>query len=177
MKKIVVFLLILFFSSCCLDTIKTRYFPPIELDTVTVTKVIDGDTIEILIDGENERVRLVGIDTPEPYSNNNEKKWYGLPDDHLRKWGIEAFDYTNKRLYKKEVNISYDTVQGQKDEFGRTLAYIYIGNKNFNLELVENGYARVYTEKKSDLYLKLIEAETKARINKIGLWKYPLQDN
>ena len=74
MKKIVVFLLILFFSSCCLDTIKTRYFPPIELDTVTVTKVIDGDTIEILIDGENERVRLVGIDTPEPYSNNNEKK-------------------------------------------------------------------------------------------------------
>ena len=105
------------------------------------------------------------------------KKWYGLPDDHLRKWGIEAFDYTNKRLYKKEVNISYDTLQGQKDEFGRTLAYIYIGNKNFNLELVENGYARVYTEKKSDLYLKLIEAETKARINKIGLWKYPLQDN
>jgi micrococcal nuclease len=177
MKKIIVFFLLLLISTCCLDTIKTRYIQPIELDTVTVTKVIDGDTIEILIDGENERVRLVGIDTPEPNSNNNEKKWYGLPDDHLRKWGIEAFDYTNKRLYKKEVNISYDTIQERKDEFGRTLAYIYIEDKNFNLELVENGYARVYTEKKSDLYLKLIEAETKARINKIGLWNYPSQDN
>jgi micrococcal nuclease len=172
MKKIIVFFLLLLISTCCLDTIKSKYFS-IELDTVTVTKVIDGDTIEILIDGKNERVRLVGIDTPEPYSNNNEKKWYGLPDDHLRKWGIEAFKYTNKRLYKKEVNISYDKIQGRKDEFGRTLAYIYIDGNNFNLELVENGYARVYTEKKSDLYLRLIETETRARINKVGLWNYP----
>ena len=80
-------------------------------------------------------------------------------------------------MYRKEVNISYDAIQGQKDEFGRTLAYIYINDKNINLELVQNGYARVYTEKKSDLYLKLIEAETKAKINKVGLWNYSFQDN
>ncbi|MCC7573110.1 MAG: thermonuclease family protein, partial [Candidatus Methanofastidiosum sp.] len=122
-------------------------------------------------------IRLVGVDTPEPYSNNNESKWYGLPNTHLKKWGINAMDYTYKRLYKNEVNISYDYIQGQKDEFGRTLAYVYIDNKNFNLELVEKGYARVYTEKKSDLYIKLIEAQTKARINKLGLWDYPNQDN
>ncbi|KYC44667.1 MAG: hypothetical protein APG10_01544 [Candidatus Methanofastidiosum methylothiophilum] len=177
MKKIVILILILVVSSCCLDTIKSKYSVPIDYNTVLVTKVIDGDTLEIQIDGRNERVRLVGIDTPEPYSKNNEKKWYGLPDNHLRKWGVNAYNYTNKRLYKKEVNISYDSIQGVKDEFGRTLAYIYIDNKNINLELVENGYARVYTEKKSDLYLKLLEAEAKARINKIGLWNYSFEDN
>ena len=80
-------------------------------------------------------------------------------------------------MYKKEVNISYDNIQGQKDEFGRTLAYIYIDDNNINLELVQNGYAKVYTEKKSDLYLKLVEAETKARFNKVGLWNYSFQDN
>ena len=80
-------------------------------------------------------------------------------------------------MYRKEVNISYDNIQGKKDDFGRTLAYVYINEKNINLELVENGYARVYTEKKSDLYLKLIEAQTKARKNKVGVWEYSFEDN
>ncbi len=177
MKRLFTIFLILIISTCCIDSIKQIYSPVIGSESVLVIKVIDGDTIDILKAGKTERVRLVGIDTPEPYSKNNEKKWYGLPDDHLRKWGVNAFNYTNERLYRKEVNISYDTIQEPKDEFGRTLAYIYIDNKNFNLELVEKGYARVYTEKKSDLYIKLIGAQTKARINKLGFWDYPTQDN
>ncbi|HOI76895.1 MAG TPA: thermonuclease family protein [Methanofastidiosum sp.] len=177
MRKLSIIFLLLLVSTCCIDSIKQIYSPDIEVESVLVIKVIDGDTIDILKSGKTERVRLVGIDTPEPYSKNNEKKWYGLPDDHLRKWGVNAFNYTNERLYKKEVNISYDSIQGQKDEFGRTLAYIFIDNNNINLELVQNGYARVYTEKKSDLYFKLIEAETRARFNKLGLWNYSFHDN
>lgn len=177
MKQLFTIFLILIISTCCIDNIKQIYSPPIESESALVIKVIDGDTIDILKSGKTERVRLVGIDTPEPYSKNNEKKWNGLPDSHLRIWGVNAFNYTHERVYRKEVNISYDAIQGQKDEFGRTLAYIYINDKNINLELVQNGYARVYTEKKSDLYLKLIEAETKAKINKVGLWNYSFQDN
>jgi len=176
MKKIIGILLILFISTCCLETIKSKYSSN-QSESVMVIKVIDGDTIDIIKEGKTERIRLVGIDTPEPYSNNNQDKWYGLPEDHLKKWGVKALEYTNDRLYRKEVNISYDNVQGQKDDFGRTLAYVYIDNINFNVELVENGYARVYTEKKSDLYLKLIEAQTKARINKVGLWNFSTDDN
>jgi len=177
MKKIIVLLIILLISTCCVENIKSKYSPANGGENVLVIKVIDGDTIDILKAGETERIRLVGIDTPEPYSKNNEDKWYGLPDNHLRKWGVNAFNYTKERLYKKEVNISYDNMQGKKDDFGRTLAYVYINEKNINLELVENGYARVYTEKKSDLYLKLIEAQTKARKNKVGLWEYSFEDN
>lgn len=177
MKKLIIFILILFISTCCVESIKSRYSPSIELNTVLVTKVIDGDTVDVMHNGEVEKIRLVGIDTPELYSDNNTKKWYGLPNDHLKEWGFKAKDYTIDRLYMKEVNISYDLIQGKKDDYGRTLAYIIIDDKNFNLELVENGYARVYTEKKSDLYLKLIEAETKARITKTGLWNYSSQNN
>ncbi|HNV93499.1 MAG: hypothetical protein APG08_00722 [Candidatus Methanofastidiosum methylothiophilum] len=177
MKKILIVIFFILISICCVDPINLKYSPSNRINNVLVTKVIDGDTIEILVEENIEKVRLVGIDTPEPYSKNNESKWYNLPDKHLRKWGVNAFYYTNERLYNKEVNISYDTIQGQKDQFGRTLAYVYINNKNFNIELVKNGFARVYTEKKSDYYIILIKAETYARNNKIGLWNYSYQDN
>jgi len=172
MKKIIVFVL-LFLLTGCAQILKEPYNSQ---DTIarsaTVVKVIDGDTIDVLLDGKVEKIRLVGIDTPEPYSDNNTKKWFGLPNDHLKKWGVNAKDYTYSRLYRKEVNVSYDSIQGQKDYYGRTLAYIIIDNNNFNLELVENGYARVYTEKKSDMYLKLLEVQTRAQLNKTGLWNY-----
>lgn len=177
MKKILIVIFFLLISTCCVDPINLKYRPSDRINNILVTKVIDGDTIEILIEGKIEKVRLVGIDTPEPYSKNNESKWYNLPDKHLREWGVNAFNYTSERLYNKEVNISYDTIQGQKDQFGRTLAYIHIDNSNFNLELVKNGFARVYTEKKSDYYIILVKAETYARINKVGLWNYPHQNN
>lgn len=178
MRKIVValFVLVILLTSC-IDSLKQLKYPDNLSESVFVVKVIDGDTIEVMHNGEVEKIRLVGIDTPEPYSENNKKKWYGLPNDHLKKWGVKAKEYTADRVYMKEVNISYDLIQEKKDDYGRTLAYILIDNKNLNLELVENGYARVYTEKKSDLYLKLIEAETKARITKIGLWDYSPQNN
>lgn len=178
MRKIAVtlFFLVILLTGC-IDSLKQLKYPDNLSESVFVVKVIDGDTIEVMHNGEVEKIRLVGIDTPEPYSENNKKKWYGLPNDHLNKWGVKAKEYTADRVYMKEVNISYDLIQEKKDDYGRTLAYILIDNKNLNLELVENGYARVYTEKKSDLYLKLIEAETKARITKVGLWDYSPQNN
>jgi micrococcal nuclease len=178
MRKIfaALFVLVILLTGC-IDSLKQLKYSDNLSESVFVVKVIDGDTIEIMRNGEVEKIRLVGIDTPEPYSENNKKKWYGLPNDHLKKWGVKAKEYTADRVYMKEVNISYDLIQGNKDDYGRTLAYILIDNKNLNLELVENGYARVYTEKKSDLYLKLIEAETKARITKVGLWDYSPQNN
>ncbi len=172
MKRLIILLLIVLSTSCIEIFEETNKYNDNTSGTATVIKIIDGDTIDILYNGEVQKVRLVGIDTPEPYSDNNLKKWFGLPNKHLQLWGVKAKDYTYKRLYRKEVNISYDSIQGQKDDYGRTLASIIIDNNNFNLELVENGYARVYTEKNSELYWRLIEAQTKARINRVGLWDY-----
>lgn len=172
MRKLTVLILLVLFTGC-LESLKDLNYSDIRSsESVLVVKVIDGDTIDIVNGDKIEKIRLVGIDTPEPYSDNNTKKWYGLPNKHLKEWGVKARDYTNDKLYNKEVNISYDSIQGEKDDYGRTLAYVSIDGKNFNLELVENGYARVYTEKKSDLYLKLIEAQTRAQLNKVGLWNY-----
>ena len=78
MRKLFIIFLILLVSTCCIDSIKQIYSPTIEVESVIVIKVIDGDTIDILKAGETERVRLVGIDTPEPYSKNNEKNGMGF---------------------------------------------------------------------------------------------------
>lgn len=171
MKRLIIIILIIL-STSCIEIFKESNVNNEISESATVVKIIDGDTIDVLYNGEIQKIRLVGIDTPEPYSKNNTKKWYGLPNEHLNVWGIKAKDYAYERLNNKEVNISYDSIQGKKDEYGRTLAYIIVDRNNFNLELVENGYARVYTEKSSDLYWKLIEAQTKARINHVGLWDY-----
>jgi len=103
MRKLIVFIFILFISTCCVESIKSKYYSVNVSDAVVVVKIIDGDTIDVTNDGKIERIRLVGVDTPEPYSNNNESKWYGLPNTHLKKWGINAMDYTYKRLYKNEA--------------------------------------------------------------------------
>lgn len=120
----------------------------------TATYVIDGDTIEV--DGE-ERIRYLGINTPES----------GRP------YFAEATNENKKLVDEKEVNLEFDVQT--KDKYGRTLAYVWVGETMVNLELVYRGYANVYTfppnVKYKDLFL---EAEKEARENCRGLW-YPCE--
>jgi len=115
-----------------------------------VTYVIDGDTI--VVNGE-ERVRYLGMNTPES----------GRP------FFSEATQENKKLVDQREVKLEFD-VQTQ-DKYGRTLAYVWIGDTMVNLELVCRGYANVYTfppnVKYSDLFLK---AERNARDAQRGLW-------
>ena len=90
----------------------------------------DGDTVHVLSEGQDVRVRLIGVDTPEV-------GWYGGRPECF---GAEAGLYTRRRLNGRRVRLVFDV--DRFDRYGRTLAYVYVGQELFNLTLVQRGYAR-----------------------------------
>ena len=99
-------------------------------DTVVVNRVTDGDTIDVDIDGENTRVRLLNIDTPEIGHN-------GEPSECLAE---EAKQYLEGRLPKgTEVRLEYDSER--TDKYGRTLAGVFIDDDFINADVAAEGLA------------------------------------
>lgn len=125
-----------------------------------VTSVADGDTIRVkLDDGQELKIRLLGIDTPETHH----------PTKPVGCYGPEASDYTTKMLSGKDVELEYDVQR--YDKYGRTLAYVYLDGERYNDMLIENGYAKTLTILPNKKYsFKLLELELVAERNKVGLW-------
>jgi micrococcal nuclease len=123
---------------------------------------VDGDTIDVTISGHAERVRLIGIDTPET------KK----PDTPIQCYGEEASAYTSSLLAKgTPLRLERDVVA--RDDYGRLLAYVYrAGDGLFvNLDVIAKGYARVLTIKPNTAHMPdFVAAATAAEINGLGLW-------
>jgi endonuclease YncB( thermonuclease family) len=92
-------------------------------DTATVTRVIDGDTIDVNLNGQTVRVRYVGVNTPE----SNEVCYN------------EATQANSIFVNGKTVRLVKDV--SDTDQFGRLLRYIYVGDLNVNAAMVEQGYA------------------------------------
>jgi len=141
---------------------------------VHVVNVIDGDTIDVAFsDGTIDRVRFLGVDTPETSASGNKPGEYdGITDlECLASWGKEAKLFTKDYLQDKNIYIEFDPIAGKRGYYGRLLAYIYLQNgTDFTALLVKKGYARVYTEgefKKEDEYLKY---QNLAKSKKLGLW-------
>ena len=133
--------------------------PPSGSSLVPVTKVTDGDTIHVNFLGVDERVRLIGIDTPEV-------PWYGGKGDCF---GVEAGLYARSRLTKKSVRLSFD--QARRDRYGRLLAYVYLGGELFNLTLVRLGYARSDpVPPDTAMAPEFAAAEREARAAGLGRW-------
>ena len=105
-----------------------------------VTRVIDGDTIEVSDRlGKRYRIRLLGIDAPETKYSYRPATCYG----------DRAKSYARIKLQKQYVFLEQDKSQNQKDAYGRLLAYVYTkGMKLFNEEIIRDGYAQEYTYKK-----------------------------
>jgi len=116
--------------------------------------VADGDTIKVIHYGKPEKIRLYGIDCPE------KKQAYGK----------KAKQFTAKLVFKQIVNVKPVTT----DRYGRTIAWLYVGDKSLNKELLKAGLAWHYKRYSQDEDLAVLEAE--ARKNKIGLWndKHPM---
>ncbi len=130
--------------------------PPQKSNLRYVKYVIDGDTIMLR---NNEKVRYIGIDTPEVES----------PYTHEEPMGKEASAFNRKLVEHKWIRLEFDTEI--RDQYGRLLAYVYLGDIFVNAELVKQGYAKVYTFppniKYTDLFLKL---QREAREHHKGLW-------
>lgn len=126
-----------------------------------VIKVVDGDTITVLVDGKKETVRLIGIDTPEVVD----------PRKLVQCFGKEASEKTKQLLTDKQVMLVDDQSQGNRDKYNRLLRYVFLGNVNINQQLLEEGYAHEYTYRLPYAYQsEFMSAERNAREGKKGLW-------
>lgn len=128
-----------------------------------VRSVVDGDTIWVTDNSQKrEKIRLIGMDAQEVRNSAKKKKG---------PYGIQAKNYLSKLVLNKKVRLEYDV--RRKDQYGRTLAYVYLENGLFvNADLVKKGYAVVQTVSPNVKYAErfyLLQQE--ARTKKLGLWK------
>ena len=100
-----------------------------------VTRIIDGDTVEIRYDGKLTRVVLIGVDTPETVH----------PQKPVEAFGKEATAFTRNLLLGESVYLRFDG--DRTDKYGRLLAYLYRAPDGLfvNLEVIRQGYGKVYT--------------------------------
>ena len=129
---------------------------------VSVTKIIDGDTIDVLMDGKKETVRFIGIDTPEVHD----------PRKPVQCFGKEAWDRAKELLDGKQVRLEPDVSQGDRDKYNRLLRYVYLEDATLvNKLLIQEGYAHEYTYRIPYTYqVEFEDAERDAREQKRGLW-------
>ncbi len=129
-----------------------------------VTRVVDGDTIVVEDkNGRQEKIRLIGIDTPETKH----------PRKSVECFGQEATKIVKKLLLGKKVYLQADSSQANRDKYNRLLRYVFRQNDNLfiNRWLVSNGYAYEYTYNLPYQYQEEFkQAELKARQLKRGLW-------
>jgi micrococcal nuclease len=127
-----------------------------------VTKVVDGDTLHIMINGIDEKVRLIGINTPETVD----------PRRPVQCFGKEASARMKDLAQGKLVRVQTDDSQGARDSYGRLLAYVYLEDgQMLNRKMVAEGYAYEYTYLTPYMYQKEFKGlQNLARTSKYGLW-------
>jgi micrococcal nuclease len=124
-----------------------------------VVRVVDGDTINVEINGKVESVRYIGIDTPETVD----------PRKPVQCFGVEA-SKKNKELVEGKM-VSLETDITDRDKYGRLLRYVWVDDTFINLILVTQGFAKSSSYPPDVGYQDLfVLAEKKARDNKLGLW-------
>lgn len=128
----------------------------------TVDHVVDGDTVSLIIDGVKERVRLIGIDTPETKREN-------YP---IECFGPEATEFTQSLLPEgREVYVERDVEA--RDQYGRLLLYLYLVDTGLfvNLEIVRQGYAQPLTIPPDVAHsAEFVAAARAAERADLGLW-------
>ena len=144
----------------------------------TVTRVVDGDTAVINVDGQDRRVRLLGVDTPETVHPKKPVQYYGK----------EASNFTKKELTGKTVWLQTDV--SPLDRYNRMLAYVWLEEpskadlededaikaKMYNAKLLLEGYAQVMTIQPNSRYSEIfVRFQGEARENNKGLWGEEVQ--
>ncbi len=126
-----------------------------------VISVIDGDTFNVLINGEKQTIRLIAVDAPESKH----------PTKPVQCFSAEARDYLQELIENKYVTMDKEVLDDNKDRYGRLLRYVFINGININELLLKNGYALEKTYVKGYKYqLAFKKAQTYAQTNKLGLW-------
>ncbi len=149
----------------------TQTQSPLKLQKAKVTKIVDGDTVYVKFEnGQEKKVRLIGVDTPETKH----------PEKGVQHYGKEASNYTQSKLYNKSIYLDKDV--SDTDKYGRLLRYVWIESpasaaekeiktKMFNAILVLNGYAKASTYPPDVKYSQyFVSFQEEARNAERGLW-------
>jgi len=127
--------------------------------TVTVTRVVDGDTVEVDLEGETEDVRYIGVDTPETVKP-------GAPVDCF---GPQASAFNHHLVEGRQVRLVFGVER--RDVYGRLLAYVHLGDRFVNAILLKRGLARTLTIPPNDRYAgRFKRLEIAASRAGRGLW-------
>ena len=165
--------------SCCAPAVDLRVQAPPTMsreppghEIALVTRVVDGDTVEVRVTGRSEGpaageaplggradVRLIGIDTPESVT----------PGEPVECFGPEASRAAAALLEGATVRLVADVEE--RDGYGRLLRYVYVGDEMANARLVVNGYATAYPYAPNLRHSRLLASlERSARAGDRGLW-------
>jgi micrococcal nuclease len=157
-KRVLVFFLIIFLLG-----LLSVYYPKLtgkattnnqeyEKESALVTKIVDGDTIHVNLNGKDETIRLLGINTPEKSTPYYKK----------------SYDYLSQ-IENKTILVLRD--KEDLDKYNRKLRYIFYEDRILNVEILENGLATSFMTEELKYEDKLRNAEEFAKKNNLGLWE------
>jgi micrococcal nuclease len=135
---------------------------PKNLPSAQVVKVVDGDTLDVRLNGQTLRLRLIGINTPESVD----------PRQPVECFGREASDRAKALLTGQTVFLESDPSQTDRDRYDRLLRYVWFRNGQlFNLVMIAEGFAYEYTYDVPYKYQPLFRrAQLDTQQRQIGLW-------
>ena len=126
-----------------------------------VVEAYDGDTIAVRMHGKTEKIRLIGVDTPETKD----------PRKPVQCFGPEASDYSVRTLTGKKVRLVADPLSTNRDRYDRLLRYVYLEDGSFyNQQLVHAGYAKAYTGFPFSHSSTFAAEEQHAKATATGMW-------
>ena len=132
-----------------------------------VSRIVDGDTVDVTKGRRTLTLRLIGIDTPETVH----------PTEPIECFGPEATKFATRRLLGEPVALEFDRSQGRLDYYDRTLAYVWTTDgepQQFNRDAVRRGYALEYTYDSPYLWQReFLRAQSAAVNQRLGVWRCP----
>jgi len=126
----------------------------------TITRIVDGDTVEFVCEGKKKKIRIIGIDTPETVH----------PSKPIECFGKNATEKITELVQNKKVKLLKGLGTDNRDKYGRLLRYVEIGGQDVGAKMINDGFAfsyKTYPHEKLDEYNKL---EIEAREGESGLW-------
>ena len=125
-----------------------------------VVKVVSGDTVHVFVNGAVERVRYIGVLSPDPGDG-------GQPGDPV---GRDALQFNRGLVNAKNVRLELDVQE--HDAEGRLLAYVWVGDVMANAEVVGRGYGQVLTGTPNVRHQEmLLRRQQEARAQQLGIWR------
>lgn len=134
-------------------------------DSAQIVKVVDGDTITVSLNGKNETIRIIGINTPETVDPRKTVECFGIEASSKAKEFFKSKNY--------QVFLERDGGQGERDKYQRLLRYVFTdnGTLDYGLNMIATGYAYEYTYSAPYKYqAEYKKAQAEAENKRLGLW-------